>query len=202
MWLIRLPVFQQRYFCASFYPMWLIWFPAFQQRYFCASFYPMWLDLQGGNLPAPGETSEAQACGGGDVSNCCSNPRPVTVRNCDTFFIYYLQATEDQNYNYCTQNVWTAFVIALLRRQIQTQKIFLFLIDAASEYLPFWTLEFHNRKNNQTTQHNKCENIQTKRSKTNYTSLSCGVYIVMLLLFLFTLNTSLSCVFYSCFYLH
>ena len=89
----------------------------------------------------------------------------------------------------------------------RARRILLFLIDAASEYLPFWTLEFHNRKNNQTTQHNKCENIQTKRSKTNYTSLSCGVYIVMLLLFLFTLNTSLSCVlyivvFYCCFYLH
>ena len=38
--LILPPVFQQRYFCASFYPMWLISVPVFQQRYFCHLILP------------------------------------------------------------------------------------------------------------------------------------------------------------------
>ncbi|KAK7088640.1 hypothetical protein V1264_022541 [Littorina saxatilis] len=71
----------------------------------CGTGRPYWLDLQGKELPAAGQETDARACGTGHHSNCCELQKPISVRNCGAFFVYKLTPFSKCNRAYCAQEM-------------------------------------------------------------------------------------------------
>jgi len=55
---------------------------------YCGTAAPMWLDLEGGQIPAPGAEKAVKVCT--SYSDCCMTEYPLTgrVRNCGPYLIY------------------------------------------------------------------------------------------------------------------
>ena len=75
-----------------------------QQSGRCGTHAPMWLDLQNTTLPPVEQEVKARACASWSAQCCFSTwERPVIVRNCGGFYVYYLQETQQCYYTYCAE---------------------------------------------------------------------------------------------------
>ena len=68
--------------------------------YSCGTDAPGWLI---GNHPiTPGETLDLTICFNWS-SQTCRTSRPIKVKNCGDFFLYFLENTDSCNYRYCAE---------------------------------------------------------------------------------------------------
>ena len=76
----------------------------------CGTYYAGW--VQGKHPIEKGQTVRATACFTHHSSYKCQYGREVLIRNCGTFFIYYLTETPNCNYRYCS--IWSPIIYPML----------------------------------------------------------------------------------------
>ena len=148
--------------CFSRGSLCLILPPVFQKTYFCASFYLPCFS-KGTSVP------HSTPCGWTCRAETCQRPaRPLKHRPVEGATSRTAAATPDPSQ--CETVALSSSTTCRLRRirttttarktsellssslclcdKYRARRTLLFLIDAANERLHFWTLDFHNRKNN------------------------------------------------------
>ncbi|XP_071823261.1 von Willebrand factor D and EGF domain-containing protein-like isoform X2 [Apostichopus japonicus] len=73
----------------------------------CGTSAPIWLNTEGQSLPSPGQTRRFSGCVTWQMNqlvadhSCCFFSFPVTVTNCENFFVYYLAPARGCYMAYC-----------------------------------------------------------------------------------------------------
>lgn len=69
-----------------------------QNGFRCGTTYPIWLN---GSYPSTGEIADVTACVANFNGGCCTSSYAIQVKNCESFYIYNLQATSGCYQSYC-----------------------------------------------------------------------------------------------------